>query len=280
MRRCRDHAGRAPAAGGRPDRRGAATGGGRRTGAAGRRRGRRGAEPVPARLDALRAGRPAQREDGTAGATKRAGELGPAMGGVRVRRAADAGADPVHPRRVGRGGSDRADRLDDTERLPRRHCVRWSSPYAAGVVTPRSRRSWSWLRKWWDLDVMLPIIGLQPAIDAYRALDKPAEADEADRRRVRVVRRRVPDRVVHCADPVLDPGYAGVVPPRRGRAVGRGRVGGARARSCSAPGRRPLRRDCRPGRLMGVEGLAWLARLEAEWERLRWLAGIDRADAG
>src|SRR5438445_12297651 len=29
------------------------------------------------------------------------------------------------------------------------------------------------------------------------------------------------------------------------------------------------------GRRLGVEGLAWLARLEAEWARLRWLAGID-----
>ena len=27
--------------------------------------------------------------------------------------------------------------------------------------------------------------------------------------------------------------------------------------------------------MLGVEGIAWLARLEAEWERLRWLAGID-----
>jgi DNA-binding NarL/FixJ family response regulator len=26
---------------------------------------------------------------------------------------------------------------------------------------------------------------------------------------------------------------------------------------------------------MGVEGLAWQARLESEWDRLRWLAGVD-----
>ncbi len=30
-----------------------------------------------------------------------------------------------------------------------------------------------------------------------------------------------------------------------------------------------------PGRVLGVEGIAWLARLEAEWERLRWLADVD-----
>ena len=34
------------------------------------------------------------------------------------------------------------------------------------------------MRKWWDLDVMLPILGLQPAVDAYRQLDQPAEAEK------------------------------------------------------------------------------------------------------
>jgi DNA-binding CsgD family transcriptional regulator len=31
------------------------------------------------------------------------------------------------------------------------------------------------------------------------------------------------------------------------------------------------------GRVLGVEAIAWLARAEAEWARLRWLAGVDGA---
>ena len=30
---------------------------------------------------------------------------------------------------------------------------------------------------------------------------------------------------------------------------------------------------CPPGARLGVEGVAWLARAEAEWARMRWLAG-------
>ena len=33
------------------------------------------------------------------------------------------------------------------------------------------------------------------------------------------------------------------------------------------------------GRLLGVEGIAWLARAEAEWARIRWLAAIDAPPA-
>src|SRR5258705_330838 len=34
------------------------------------------------------------------------------------------------------------------------------------------------LRKWWSVDIMLPIIGVGPAVDAYRQLDQPAEAEK------------------------------------------------------------------------------------------------------
>ena len=59
------------------------------------------------------------------------------------------------------------------------------------------------LRKWWTLDVMLPIIGLQPAVDAYRALDQVAEAEKLIADVSDVVCRGVPDRMVHGEDPVL-----------------------------------------------------------------------------
>jgi DNA-binding CsgD family transcriptional regulator len=40
-------------------------------------------------------------------------------------------------------------------------------------------------------------------------------------------------------------------------------------------GRTTVRRGLPPGRRLGVEGLAWQQRLEAEWARLRWIAGVD-----
>jgi DNA-binding CsgD family transcriptional regulator len=42
-----------------------------------------------------------------------------------------------------------------------------------------------------------------------------------------------------------------------------------------ADGRTTVERGLPTGRTMGPEGSAWLARLEAEWARLRWLVGKD-----
>ncbi|MDT4945625.1 MAG: hypothetical protein QOH14_2358 [Pseudonocardiales bacterium] len=42
-----------------------------------------------------------------------------------------------------------------------------------------------------------------------------------------------------------------------------------------ADARRSLEHGLPAGRKLGVEGIAWLARLEAEWRRLRWLTGVD-----
>jgi DNA-binding CsgD family transcriptional regulator len=40
-------------------------------------------------------------------------------------------------------------------------------------------------------------------------------------------------------------------------------------------GRESAHRGLPKGRELGVESVAWLARLEAEWARLRWLADVD-----
>lgn len=46
-----------------------------------------------------------------------------------------------------------------------------------------------------------------------------------------------------------------------------------------ADGRTTVERGVPAGRVMGPEGRAWLARLEAEWARLRWLTGSDAPSA-
>ncbi|MFD7156821.1 AAA family ATPase [Kribbella sp. NPDC059898] len=129
-------------------------------------------------------------------------------------------------------------------------------------------------RKWWDLDIMLPIIGLQPAVDAYRALDKPAAAEKL-----------VADVTMLCADVFQTEWFLGRIRFATlglqllcHRAVGEPSAAAdlvARGAELVSMGQSTAEKGLPPGRLMGVEGLAWLARLESEWERLRWLAGVD-----
>jgi len=130
------------------------------------------------------------------------------------------------------------------------------------------------LRKWWDLDVMLPIIGLQPAVDAYRQLDQIVAAEKL-----------IATVSTLCANVFQTEWYmARIRFSALGlqllchRAVGEPSAAEelvARGAELVASGQATAEMGLPPGRLMGVEGLAWLSRLEAEWERLRWLTGID-----
>ncbi|TCC53819.1 helix-turn-helix transcriptional regulator [Kribbella capetownensis] len=130
------------------------------------------------------------------------------------------------------------------------------------------------MRKWWDLDVMLPIIGLQPAVDAYRQLDQVAEAEKliADVSALLAdvfqtewfmaqIRFTTLGLQLLCHRAVSEPSAAEELV--------------ARGSELLATGQATVEKGLPPGRLIGVEGLAWLSRLEAEWERLRWLTGID-----
>jgi DNA-binding NarL/FixJ family response regulator len=130
------------------------------------------------------------------------------------------------------------------------------------------------LRKWWDLDVMLPIIGLQPAVDAYRQLDQVAEAEKliADVSALLAdvfqtewfmaqIRFTTLGMQLLCHRAVSEPSAAEELV--------------ARGSELLATGQATVEKGLPPGRVIGVEGLAWLSRLEAEWERLRWLTGID-----
>jgi DNA-binding NarL/FixJ family response regulator/tetratricopeptide (TPR) repeat protein len=133
-------------------------------------------------------------------------------------------------------------------------------------------------RKWWDMDIMLPIVGLQPAVDAYRRLDKPTEAEKLisdvsalcsdvfqSEWFLARIRFATLGMQVLCHRAVSEPSAAAELISR-----------GEELLDC---GQATAAKGLPPGRLMGVEGLAWLARLESEWERLRWLAGIDPPSA-
>ncbi|MFF1816034.1 AAA family ATPase [Kribbella sp. NPDC058245] len=130
------------------------------------------------------------------------------------------------------------------------------------------------LRKWWELDIMTPIIGLQPAVDAYRRLDRIPEAQKL-----------IADVTTLCEDIFQTEWFTGRVRFSTlglqllcHRAVGEPSAAKdlvEQGAELVATGHATAEKGLPPGRLMGVEGLSWLSRLEAEWERLRWLTGID-----
>lgn len=130
------------------------------------------------------------------------------------------------------------------------------------------------LRDWWTVDIMLPIVGIGPAVDAYRQLHRP-EAGE----------KLLSDVSSLCAEVFQTPWFVARI---RFSALGLQLLSQrvvaepaaavalvAQGADLVEAGRTTAEKGLPPGRALGVEGLAWLARLEAEWDRLRWLAGID-----
>jgi DNA-binding NarL/FixJ family response regulator len=111
-------------------------------------------------------------------------------------------------------------------------------------------------------------------VDAYLQLDQPAEAAKL-----------IADVSALCADVFQTEWFMArirfstlALQVLCHRAVGEPSAAQelvAKGAELLAAGHATVEKGLPPGRLMGVEGLAWLARLEAEWERLRWLAGID-----
>jgi DNA-binding NarL/FixJ family response regulator len=121
---------------------------------------------------------------------------------------------------------------------------------------------------------MLPIVGVGPAVDAYRQLDQPAEAEKllADISALATEVFQTPWFMarIRFSSLGLELLSHRVVtePSAAAELVARG-AGLVEAAQTTAEKGLP------PGRVLGVEAIAWLARLEAEWDRLRWLAGID-----
>jgi DNA-binding NarL/FixJ family response regulator len=130
------------------------------------------------------------------------------------------------------------------------------------------------LRCWWTGDIVLPIVSVGPAVDAYRQLDRPAEAEKL-----------LAEVSALCAEVFQTPWFMArirfsslglellshQVVTKSGAAPELVARGAELVEAANTTAEKGLP----PGRLLGVEALAWLARLEAEWDRLRWLAGID-----
>ena len=131
------------------------------------------------------------------------------------------------------------------------------------------------LRPWWQRDGLIAVLSGGAAIDLY-VDDGKSEAA-----------LRVLDEVVAIVGELWQqPWFLGRI---RFSALGLAALSSAaasqttedragsveRGRELVAAGRTTLQRGRPFGGRLGVEGIAWQARMEAEWARLRWLGGVE-----
>jgi DNA-binding CsgD family transcriptional regulator/tetratricopeptide (TPR) repeat protein len=134
------------------------------------------------------------------------------------------------------------------------------------------------LRSWWKSDPMIAILGCGPFADLYVQQGRPVDAltvlDEAVAVISEVwqntwflarIRLSAMGLAALCTQVVTEPEAA------RAQWVARGNELVEAGRTTIEKGMKKMG--------LGVEGRAWQARLEAEWDRLRWLADIDPPQA-
>ncbi len=134
------------------------------------------------------------------------------------------------------------------------------------------------LRPWWERDGMIAILSAGPVIDMHGQQRNP-EAAFALLHEVSQLLVRLWDEGEHylarirfsaLAMASASSAVATLPELQRRQWVSRAAVEVEAGRASA--GRR------RPKGQLGVEGVAWAGRLEAEWARLRWLAGVDPPD--
>ncbi len=134
------------------------------------------------------------------------------------------------------------------------------------------------LRPWWRRDGMIAILTAGPAIDLYSQADQPERAlallDEVNGVITEIWQEpwylgRI--RLGTLAVAASGAAVTALPTSRRAQWVDRAAV-------LVDDGRASAERGKPAGRHLGIEAVAWLARLEAEWSRLRWLAGSDPPD--
>ncbi|MCU1656556.1 MAG: transcriptional regulator, LuxR family [Pseudonocardiales bacterium] len=131
------------------------------------------------------------------------------------------------------------------------------------------------LRAWWDRESRVALYSVGAALELYEV---DGQVDDA----LALLEELVATLTVLWQNPwflarlrlsaqglaVLSSAVSKASQSERAALVDRGAV-------LLADARHSLEHGLPEGRKLGVEGRAWLARLEAEWARLRWLAGVD-----
>ena len=129
-------------------------------------------------------------------------------------------------------------------------------------------------RRWWDRDGFLPVLSGAPAIDLYGDSGDLDAALEVHDEVVAAVTRlwQVTSFGAQIRLGALVVGHLAGAAATRSAAE---RPGLVRRGDALLEVARHLLTEVYDGRAMGPEGRAWLARIEAEHLRLRWIAGVD-----
>lgn len=140
----------------------------------------------------------------------------------------------------------------------------------AGALDPLPQ-----LREWWERDSRLALHSVLAALEHYeqqaRAADALALIDEA----VALLQILWQDEWFLARIRISALGVAALTSAVAGAPLTERAALFERGRSLVGDGRASAERGLPPKRVLGPEGVAWLARLEAEWCRLRWLTGIE-----
>jgi DNA-binding CsgD family transcriptional regulator len=131
------------------------------------------------------------------------------------------------------------------------------------------------LRPWWRRDGMIAVLTAGPGIEMYVQRGQVAEAfellDDVNSTLAQLWQNAAYlGRIRLSALAVAGASTAVVSAP-----AGRRAEWVERAASVVEAGRVSAEQGVPAGRRPGVEAVAWTTRLEAEWSRLRWLAGVD-----
>jgi DNA-binding NarL/FixJ family response regulator len=134
------------------------------------------------------------------------------------------------------------------------------------------------LRPWWERDGRIGLLAATAALEIHEQAGRPDDALAMLDTTVAVLTNIWQEpwflariRLSAMGLAALSSGVATATAAERSTLVARGAV-------LVSDGRASAARGLPKGRKLGIEGLAWLDRLEAEWARLRWLAGHDAPD--
>ncbi len=136
------------------------------------------------------------------------------------------------------------------------------------------------LRDWWRREPMIAVVSSGPTIDLYLQHGRPLDALAAIDDIVAAASEGWQNTWFMARIRLSALGLAAlsqhvVTEPEQARAQWV-----ARGNELAEAGRTTAEKGVPGSAKLGVEAVAWLARLEAEWDRLRWLADVDPPPAG
>ena len=135
------------------------------------------------------------------------------------------------------------------------------------------------LRPWWERDGRVGLWGLLAAMEIYQQQGRTRDAVTSIDELVAVLRPLWQSEWFLARVQLSAMALAALATAAASAAEGDRAALYETGAQLVADGRTTVERGLPAGRAMGPEGTGWLARLEAEWARLRWLLGRDAPTA-